>query len=151
AADQSTAVLLWDLRGVGPREPARRADLAEAYRDLGAEDPRKAFRAVRVLAADPGRSVPYLEKRVEAVPGYGGRCGTQLIADLDADKFQIRERARVALTLFGEGVQAQLRAAFTRKGVSLELRERVGRLIRRLEANDLTEDQRRRFRVIAAL
>jgi hypothetical protein len=33
----------------------------------------------------------------------------------------------------------------------LELRHRVGRLLRRLEANELTEDQRRRFRAVAAL
>jgi RNA polymerase sigma factor (sigma-70 family) len=62
-------VLVWDLTGrtgSGKRRTERLspARLEECWEDLGGEDARAAYRAVRALAADPGRSVPFLAGRL---------------------------------------------------------------------------------------
>jgi hypothetical protein len=61
-------ILIWDLTGRtgGNRPPQRlsQSRLEERWEDLGGEDARAAYRAVRALAADPARSVPFLAERL---------------------------------------------------------------------------------------
>jgi RNA polymerase sigma factor (sigma-70 family) len=64
-------VLVWDLTGNTASDQRRLGRLSpsrlEAYwKDLGGDDVPAAYRAVRDLAADPVRSVPYLARRLRS-------------------------------------------------------------------------------------
>ena len=55
-----------------------------------------------MLAADPGRAVPLVRKRLSpAVPADPQRLA-RLIADLDSDRFAVRQQATTELERFGE-------------------------------------------------
>jgi WD40 repeat protein len=150
AADTSTPVLLWDVRAVRPREPKGALDLDRAYRDLGDDDPKKAHQAIRHLASDPKRAVPYLAKRLEPAFPDERRSYAELIEELGDDDFEVRQRASAALAKLGLGVVARLRASLA-ADVSAEVRHRATRLIDQIEAGEPTQEQRRLCRAVAAL
>jgi hypothetical protein len=62
----------------------------------------------------------------------GARVG-RLIADLNHDKYAVRERAERELAVLGDAVTGELREALTR-AVAPEGRRRLGRLVESLEA-----------------
>lgn len=101
--------------------------------DLGSADAGRAYRAVRSLAGDPGRSLPLLHKvavpspRPRADPGRVAR----LIADLDDDHFATRERASEELAKLGGHAKAALSAALVGQP-SAEVRRRSTALLERL-------------------
>src|SRR5262249_27204237 len=125
AADDSTQVLLWDVRGMRPRETKGGIDVEQAYRELGDEDPKKAHQAIRQLASDPKRAVPHLAKSLRPAFHDVRRPASQLIEDLGADDFEVRQGASAALAKLDEGVVPRLRGALLAKDVSLELRHRA--------------------------
>lgn len=66
AESWDSPVLVWDARGGAggfPAVPPDAARLARAWADLGSEDAREAFVALRLLAAFPDRSLPFLSKQ----------------------------------------------------------------------------------------
>src|SRR5262249_44333798 len=75
----------------------------------------------------------------------------QLIADLGDDNFDVRQRASTDLAALGEGVVPHLRVALADKGTPLEARKRIQKLLVPIDANELTEAQRRSLRAVAAL
>jgi WD40 repeat protein len=151
AGDHSSQVLIWDVRGIRLREPGGRTDLDTAYKELGDDDPKKAYRAIRRLAADPGRSVAYLGKRVPPALGYHWPPVARLLTDLDAEEFDVREQASLNLAELGKSVAPALRAALADKNTPLEARKRVQKLLDQIDRNELTEAQRRSLRAVAAL
>ena len=73
-----------------------RAVLNELWIDLAGTDASKACRAVWALSADP-RAVDFLRKKLSpAAPPDKARLA-QLIADLDSDRFEVRDGASRAL------------------------------------------------------
>src|SRR5205807_723511 len=82
-------------------------DLEELWADLGGTDPAKAYRAVWLLGNDPQNSVSFLRERAQppTTPNPLTRL-PKLIADLDADDFESRERATA-----GRPVQLEAAAA----------------------------------------
>src|SRR5262249_45179162 len=104
AGDYWTQTLIWDIRGVRVHEPTGTIDVPTAYRELGDDNPQKAYRALSRLVADPRRSVAQLGKALKPVAARDNRSVAQLITELDA-----RERASAALTDLGDGVLARLR------------------------------------------
>src|SRR5262249_5043301 len=142
---------LWDVRGLRPREVKGPIDVEQAFRDLGDEDPKKAHQAIRRLASDPKRAVPYLAKSLQPAFHEARRSSSQLIEDLGADAFEARQGASAALAKLDEGVGPRLRGSLLAKDVSLELRHRANKLIAQIEASEPTEEQRRSCRAVAAL
>jgi WD40 repeat protein len=126
-------ILVWDLTGSTAADnrvaetlsPSR---LEECWKALAGTDTPAAYRAVRALAADPGRSVPFLATRLQApAPPYPAEV-SRLVADLDADSFEVWARAEEELTKLGEAIRPALRKVLAGSPAP-EVRRRVERVL----------------------
>jgi WD40 repeat protein len=112
-----TTVLLWDLTGRSGEElPKGKLTAAEAdklWDALNDGDGRTAFQAMRRLQASPEEAIALLTKHVKPAEGKGGEADevAKLIAALDADAFEEREKAAKALGALGKTAEAPLKKA----------------------------------------
>jgi RNA polymerase sigma factor (sigma-70 family) len=130
-------VLVWDLTGRMPDgiwRPARltQEELRAAWGKLAGADARAAHRALWQLVSDPGGAVDLLAKELRPIPRPDPAHVARLIADLDDERFSVRERAGKELKALGELAAPALRKALDRKP-SLELRRRAEGLLDGLE------------------
>src|SRR5262249_20324187 len=91
-----------------------------------------AFRAVGRLSKFPRQGVPFLSDRVQPMVPTLERL-KQLIADLDSDKFVVRQKASKELELLGDPAEDALRGVLESKP-SMELRKLVVGLLTRLKS-----------------
>lgn len=128
ASIQGAPVFLWDLHG-GPRPPAPgRANLETAWTELLNSDSAKAFAAVKLLAAHPDCSIPFLRDVIGPVTPPDETKVAKLIADLDHKEFRKREQSTRELATLGERARGALRQA-SAGPLSPETRERIERLL----------------------
>jgi WD40 repeat protein len=116
-----TTVLLWDLTGrTGEALPKSKpsADVLDTlWETLNDVDGRAAFQAMRRLEAAPAEAVALLTKHVKAVEGKGSDADsiTRLIAALDADDFELRQKAAKDLEALGKTAEEPLKKALAKK------------------------------------
>jgi WD40 repeat protein len=101
------------------------------WADLAAEDAGRAWRAIRPLVADPRKAGPLLRAHLKPVPPTDPRQIDRLVADLDSDDFQTRQRAAAALENLGAQAEAALKKALEGQP-SPEARRQLVRLVERL-------------------
>ncbi len=144
-------ILVWDLApSTWPvRRPAR--DLTRAQFDaLGADlarDARTAYRAVSLLAASPARSVPLLDTHLHPVAVDSKRI-EKLLADLDDDRYEVREKASTELPKYLCSGEPKMRRVLADKP-PLELRRRLENIL--AEPKFPTAEKLRMRRAIAVL
>jgi WD40 repeat protein len=128
--------LLWDLR------PSRGHDAGTAWDDLASGDGARAYRAVRALADDP-KSASLLRQKLPPVRLTldEGRV-RQLVADLNADAFETRDKATKELAALGRPVVPLLRTALA-GDCPAEVRRRLQSLVDELTGAPGPEDLRR--------
>jgi RNA polymerase sigma factor (sigma-70 family) len=107
-------ILLWDLTGRAPDSkvipaPLAQSRLDECWDELGSDAADKAYQAVRELASNPQRTIPFLATKLKPIAAPDGARVARLIAELDADKFDVRESAEAELLHAGEAVEPALR------------------------------------------
>jgi RNA polymerase sigma factor (sigma-70 family) len=149
----STA-LVWDMTGLVPRprpvelEPGR----AEAlWDDLASDDAGNAYRAIVALSAAPKDAVALLKGRLKPVAAPDGRRLEQLIADLDSDSFDVREKAAKELEPIADRAADVLRKALG-ASPSAEVRRRVEALLEPYEpGGKQTADVLRQVRAVEVL
>jgi hypothetical protein len=130
--------LVWDLTGTLTGE-AKRATLPdgrelEALWDrLAGGDARAADEAVRRLSAAAAQSVPFLAEHLRPAEAPSPKQLERLLADLDSDRFEVRQKASQELEALGELAVAPLLKA---RGGALpaEARRRVEALLEKLQA-----------------
>jgi hypothetical protein len=126
-------------------------DLALLWADLGNDEGGKSYAAARLLRADPARSVPFLRERLKPrEAGADEMKAQQLIADLDAEKFDTRARATKALEKLGKPAESALRSALA-GSPSAETKRRLEQLLRRIGDAGLTPEQQRDVRAVRVL
>lgn len=133
SAGADTTVLVWDVAEVMQARRPRPAVLAPKELDahwagLSGSDAARAYRAVWALADAPALSVPFLQERVRPAKPPDAARMARLIADLDSDRFGVREQAMRELGKLGTLAQPALRAALAGKP-SPETRRRVEKLL----------------------
>jgi hypothetical protein len=131
------AVLLWDDKAMPPAPKAvgvvlDEGQLEAAWAALAGADGALAGRAVWTLAGVPRQSVPFLEARLRPREGPLPRPIDRLLADLDHDDFDARDRATAELARLGERAEPALRKLLEGRP-SPETRQRVGRLLEELD------------------
>ena len=86
-------VLVWDVTGLGGSSRPSAAEAADSWEQLADGDAAVAFRAMRRLADHPDQSLPLLRRHLRPVapPAAGQIAGW--VRDLDAEDFQVREKA----------------------------------------------------------
>jgi hypothetical protein len=122
--------LVWDLTGGAAQAPRRQgAEARQAlWVRLAARDAGRARRAVWALASAPADSVSLLRARLRPVPASAPRRVARLLAELDAEEFEVRQRAGRELAKLGPDVEPALRKALE-GSPSLELRKRLELLL----------------------
>jgi RNA polymerase sigma factor (sigma-70 family) len=108
--------LVWDLTGrlAAPGTSARPLageELKTLWATLTAEDAAAGYKAIQALAANPVRAVPFLRERVRPVAAPDPESLGRWVADVESDRFEVRERAAAALERLGEPALPALRRA----------------------------------------
>ncbi len=150
SGSDDTTLLIWDCRGTtAPRQVPSLppSELATLWEQLADADPARAWQAVGALVRVPRQSVPLLLARVEPVAEPPLRH-QQLVADLAAPDFAVREKASAELAELGERAELALVRALD-GGPALDLRQRVARLVDKLPA--WSGERFRLWRVIQVL
>jgi WD40 repeat protein len=149
------AVMLWDVTGHVENGKFVTADLSPPalegeWADLVAEDGFKAHKALWALVAAPKQSLPLLRDTLKPVPAGDAKRIAQLVKDLDADDFDVREKASEELARIGEPAAAALRQAL--EGTpSAEQRTRVNQLLEKFAGKLKSSDALRRERALEVL
>src|SRR5262249_40069436 len=128
-----TTVLLWDQSGrFLAGGPLQRVD--DVWADLASARGEKGFRAVGALAASPEAAVKLLKGRLRPAAGKarGPEEIRKLIDDLDAARYQVREKANRELERLGVLAGPALRERI-KGSITAELRRRIELLLHRLD------------------
>jgi hypothetical protein len=126
---------------------------AEAtWSDLGAGDPVKSRRAVWTLAGSAKQALPLIDEALKPTrrPAADPKQVARLIAELDDDTFEAREKASAALAKLGGEAVPAMRAAL-KDTASAEARRRLEALLARLDGAGGTPEQRRALRAVEVL
>ncbi|MDX1961574.1 MAG: WD40 repeat domain-containing protein [Pirellulales bacterium] len=119
------------LAEIAPPPPQLPEERESWWRDLGGADSTKAFLALNRLAAYPDTTVPLVAAKLE----FGELDQTlpnrvdQLVQQLDAPEFVIRERATREIESLGEPAEVYIEAAL-KEAKSLEVKARLEILLR---------------------
>lgn len=132
---QNTA-LVWDVdRLAVPAKPAAAGraprDLERLWGELCGADAARAYRAIGALAEAGRPGALFLGERLTP-PAADRKQVARLVADLDDERADVRQKAMAALGRLGRGAEAELREALA-KHASPDVRLRAGVLLRRLE------------------
>jgi RNA polymerase sigma factor (sigma-70 family) len=150
-----TVILVWDVTGLGktdrrPATPLVRKELEELWGHLAGADVPRAYRAVWRLGSAPGQAVAFLRDRLPPVPAADARRIARLVSDLDSEQFAVREAATTDLEKLGTAAELSLRKVFASRP-SLEVHDRVKRLLQKLEGAAQSAERLRTSRALQAL
>jgi RNA polymerase sigma factor (sigma-70 family) len=152
-------VRLWAVRGLGQRSRSHEGklapeDLEALWDDLAAADAARGYQAVWALAAAPRQALPLCRDRLLRSPAAKDPQLPQrlarLIADLDADDFEVREKATLELGRLGKAAEPAVRQALD-KPASLEARRRLERVLAPLQEQGLSRETLQALRAFEML
>jgi hypothetical protein len=152
ACGDGTAVV-WDLtEKLLPADfKLTEKELPSLWDELASAEGGEAYASLRMLRADPARSVPFLQARLQPrADGPDDKKIKRLIADLDSDDFDVRERATKALEQLGKDAESALREALA-GSPDPEVQVRAERLLNGIGEGALTAEQKRDVRAVRVL
>jgi WD40 repeat protein len=124
-------VKLWDLSHLPkpmPPAPLTAKEVEALWSDLAGADAPRAYRAVWALSAAPREAVPFLLEHAKAPEGaLSQERLAKLIADLDDNRYAVREKASAELEKLGRAAHPALRKALD--SPSAEVRRRSEELL----------------------
>jgi RNA polymerase sigma factor (sigma-70 family) len=152
-------VRLWAVRNLSRESAARKGeltaqDLDTLWGELASSDATQAYRAVWTLAAAPRQAVLLCRERLLRPSAANDlqlpQRLTRLIADLDADVYEKREKATLELIKLGKMAEPAVRQALDNP-VSLEARRRLERILAPLQGPGLPGDVLQALRALEVL
>jgi RNA polymerase sigma factor (sigma-70 family) len=144
-------VLLWNLAGGGPKGQPTEQERAAYWAVLAGSDAAAAYRAVRALASTPEQTLPLLKEHLAPVAPVEEKRVLPLLADLDGDQFEVRQRASADLEKLGPAVVPMLRKALAEGNRTAEVRRRLEEALERLDDARLSPAELRGVRAIEVL
>jgi hypothetical protein len=147
-------VLVWDMAPArqGLAGPAGPVNVPACWDALAAVDPVKGWAAVEQLASTGAKALPLLRQKLRPVKVDPKWLAARL-ADLDSDKFAVREAAIRDLEQVADAVESVIRGVLD-KPPSEEVRTRLARIIKILEARHTvvpSPDEVRELRAVLVL
>jgi RNA polymerase sigma factor (sigma-70 family) len=129
-----TTALIWDVSDL-PRRGGRAVHLSDRrlqalWDDLGGSDVMRAGRAVWALAAGAGRTTDFLGDHLRPVAAADPRRVAGLVAELDSERFAVRQQAARELEALGESAAPALHKALAGP-LPLETRRRIEQVLAR--------------------
>lgn len=154
SAGDDTTALIWDVSFAdpdrsGPRSEMRPNGMSDFWTDLASTDAARAYRAMKRLVSAPASTVHFFRTRLRPVSGVAAERLVPLIADLDSDNFERRQKAEKALEELGELAVPALEQALKQRP-SLEARRRIDGILDPLRLN-LRCEQLRAIRAVEVL
>jgi hypothetical protein len=129
---RNSSVLIWDASALAhlpsPSKKIADDELPRLWADLAAEDAARAYEAMAWLVSTPTQAVALLKSRLKPATAANPERLRQLIADLDSEKFAVREAASHELERLGDEAEPALRRALADRP-SLETRRRLEPLL----------------------
>jgi WD40 repeat protein len=127
-------VLLWDASPARQAlvAPAGSVDTAAFWEALAAVDTAQAWAAIDQLSTTPAQTLPLLRQKLSPVQVDPKWLAARL-ADLDSDKFAVREAATRELEQVAEAVEGELRR-LADQPPSEEVRKRLWRILKVVDA-----------------
>jgi hypothetical protein len=155
SAGNDGAPIVWDVTGrilgAGQKvKPLGAKELDAAWSDLAGKDAAKAWQTMRSLVARPEQAVSLLKERLPPNPPLDPKRLPALIADLDSDNFDTREKACKDLEALGHAAAPFLRKLDTSKS-SAEVRQRVQMVLDRLVKSGILTEELRCARALEVL
>lgn len=150
-----TTALVWDLPSVftPPRmslAPLPRGGVETLWAELASADAAKVDRAIWALIASPQASISFLKGHLRpAAHTEAGRID-KLIADLNSDSFDVREKASRELEKLGELAGQAMSKELANKP-PLEVRLRIVPLLAKIERQELSSTTLRQVRATEVL
>jgi WD40 repeat protein len=137
SAGEDGLVFVWDLAPVYDRPDFKQpgltaAPLEHCWAALASSD--HSFKGIWAMASSPVEAVAFLERKLQPVPRKDPERVARLIADLDSDKFLVRQKATEELERLDELAEPELRAAQAANR-SLETTRRLEALLQRIDKN----------------
>ncbi len=148
--------LVWDLTGKElaqkQRAPLTDAELDARWAALGNPQSEEAYKAVLSLANAPKQAAPFLRKQLGQSDPADAKAVAKLLAELDDDKFEVRQKASQALARLGKAIERDLWGE-REATESAEVRRRVDTLLDKLTggAGVAKVDERVRGRRLVAV
>ncbi len=144
---------IWDVSRFidRPRTSVERApaQLEADWKDLAGE-PTAGYAAIGRLVASAEQSIPYLAKQLQAAETPDLKRIEQLIGELDAEQFAVREKARQDLEALDDLPGPSLEKALA-SNRSLETQRRLTALLDRIATASLSAKTLRQIRAVEAL
>jgi len=135
SVSEDTTALVWDVTGRlrdGTLQPAKPTakELEILWRDLAGDKGAPAHAAVWTLVASPD-AMAFLQEKLKPVP-VDPKHLEKLLAELDSEKFQVRQQAFAALEELGELAEDALKGAL-KSGPPLAVRQNLDKLLARID------------------
>ena len=130
-----TTVLLWDAAPLRIARSVHKATPEEAaswWDELASKDVGKAYAVVKAMGNAAAEAVSILKLKLEPIREDSGKRIGQLIADLEARRFSVRERAMRELAEIGSDAEKPLEQALA-SGPSLDAKRRIEELLKQVK------------------
>jgi RNA polymerase sigma factor (sigma-70 family) len=149
-----TTALVWDLTGKSSAaedrgKPLSAKEIEAGWEDLAKDDSARAFDTILRFSAASREPIAFFRHSIKPVPAADEKRLERLIADLDAEEFEVRENASQELERLAEGAVDACRKALEAKP-SAESRRRLERLLSK-QVHELGRPSAERLRVLRAL
>jgi len=134
-----TTILVWKMADLVPKleiQDPSQAQLENYWADLQGQDAGKAHRAIWALIAAPKPALAMLRDRLKPMVAADADKVRKLIAELDDDKFTVREAATKELTELGWQAGVEIEKALKGK-LSEEKKNRLESIANRMHEHSL--------------
>jgi WD40 repeat protein len=137
---------LWDVSRLKPKDtPAKLSKdaLDTAWANLLSDDAKKAFETVTRLTATPDLAVELFRTRLTTSGVADAKVIDKLIAQLDDEDFEVREKATKELAALGGQAEGALRRAL-KATPSAEVTRRIEELLKKQDGGNVVSGERLR-------
>jgi WD40 repeat protein len=149
AGMSDSTILVWDALPAAGQVPCGPERLRRLWADLEQGDARQAHLALAELIAAGAEAVSFLAGRLQPARRPPPEQLARLLADLDSEAFEQREKAARELEKVADRIRPDLERL--RQAPSAELRRRVAELLDEKNGSPLTADGLRSLRAVAVL
>jgi RNA polymerase sigma factor (sigma-70 family) len=136
SGNEDGTILIWDvapwLRREVPAAAVTPDELKALWLSLAGPDPSRAYQTLWKIVAASDQAVPVLAELLRPEPAVNPRRVTQLLTELESNRFRVRSSARKELEEMWEAAEPFLRQAL-KNNPPLEARRRMGELLGRIE------------------
>jgi hypothetical protein len=140
---------VWEVPALKPVARPSKVDAAALWRSLQDGDAKRSWKSMAVLLSAPADAVALLKKELKPRKPVDPKHIAKLVADLDSDSFDDREKAEEELSYIVVEAEAALRKAT--KSPSVEQRKAAERLLKRISGGSLAPERMRTLRAFEIL